>query len=430
MPDDLPALPDADAAWWRFALDPDRRASPDAARLRTPDGRPLVNAPDADGRLGLDYDRYLGLEALLGAGTPASNVPDERAFITVHQLCEVTFKQMVLDLAVVAGTLEMLAREDDDRFRLLALEGLPDHAGPAPFWRPALTAAARLRHAARRVLPAVMPYVGRGDDDDVLFSSIEFALFRDALTPSSGFQTAQLRLVQRALGKGPLLDVPVFPGEGYGHHYAGCPVGRVALGDPLVLREGHARAFPAPDQPEAAAARLDAAAHAALARLAPLADGLPEPPAVARIREDDLDRAAARFRATLGQDESGASDGDTAAFRAALARAADAENARRDGLGDARRGAQALFGPARRTCLAFVLDRLHATDAALHAPDADSFLTVHRRTVRRHVADGGGTGGGGMPYLVTSQRFLLPLFPALVAYADLDDFPAQRAGAF
>jgi hypothetical protein len=24
-----------------------------------------------------------------------------------------------------------------------------------------------------------------------------------------------------------------------------------------------------------------------------------------------------------------------------------------------------------------------------------------------------------MPYLVTSQRFLLPLFPALVAYADL-----------
>jgi hypothetical protein len=44
---------------------------------------------------------------------------------------------------------------------------------------------------------------------------------------------------------------------------------------------------------------------------------------------------------------------------------------------------------------------------------------VHRRTVRRHVPDESGTGGGGMPYLVTSQRFLLPLFPALVAYADL-----------
>ena len=428
MPDDLSALPGANAPWWRFALDPDARATPDAARLTGDDGRPLVNAPSADGRLGLDYDRYLGLDALLGAGTPASNVPDERAFVTVHQLCEVAFKQMVFDLAVVAGTLEALAAEPDaPRFRARALEALPDHAGPDPFWRPALTAAARLRHAARRVLPAVMPYVGRGDDDDVLFSTLEFALFRDALTPSSGFQTAQLRLIQRALGKGPLLDVPVFPGEEYGQHYAGCPVGRVAPGDAVVLQGGHRRAFPDEAAPEAAAARLDAAAHAVLARLAPLADGLPAPPAVARIHADDLGRAAARFRATLGPD---APEAATAPFEQALAAAATRENARRDGLGDARRGAQALFGPARRTCLAFVLDRLHATDAALHAPDTGSFLTVHRQTVRRHVADGSGTGGGGMPYLVTSQRFLLPLFPALVAYTDLDDFPAHRAGGF
>ena len=31
-----------------------------------------------------------------------------------------------------------------------------------------------------------------------------------------------------------------------------------------------------------------------------------------------------------------------------------------------------------------------------------------------------GTGGGGMPYLVTSQRYLLPLFPALAAWQDLE----------
>ncbi len=107
------------------------------------------------------------------------------------------------------------------------------------------------------------------------------------------------------------------------------------------------------------------------------------------------------------------------AFRLALANAADAENDRRQRLGDARRGAAALHGPLAGTCLSFVLDRLVATDLALHAPDADSFLTIHRRAVRRHVEGGGGTGGGGMPYLVTSQRYLLPLFPALVAYADL-----------
>ena len=58
---------------------------------------------------------------------------------------------------------------------------------------------------------------------------------------------------------------------------------------------------------------------------------------------------------------------------------------------------------------------------------ADSFLTVHRKTVRQHVADDSGTGGGGMPYLVTSQRFVLPLFPALVAYADLAAMASEDA---
>ena len=40
---------------------------------------------------------------------------------------------------------------------------------------------------------------------------------------------------------------------------------------------------------------------------------------------------------------------------------------------------------------AFVLDRIAATDAAMHAPDPESFLTVHRKAVRRHVE---GEGGG------------------------------------
>src|SRR5690606_38958522 len=99
--------------------------------------------------------------------------------------------------------------------------------------------------------------------------------------------------------------------------------------------------------------------------------------------------------------------------------AAEAENERRAGFAEARLGAHALHVRFERTCPAFVFDRLAATDAALHTPEPDSFLTVHRKAVRRHVAGEGGTGGGGMPYLVTSQRFLLPLCPALVAYADL-----------
>ncbi len=409
-------MPDAAStpdAWWDFALD----APDEAARLTDDAGAPLVNPPGEGGRLGLDYGAYLHLEALLGAQVPASRVPEERVFVIIHQLFELVFKQMTFDLAVAARTLRALLDADEAAFAEAADEGLPDERGPSAFWRPAMTAAARLRHAARAVLPAVMQFVGRSADDDVLFSTLEYARFREFLTPASGFQTAQLRLIQRALGKGPLLDVRVFPGHAYGEHYAGSPCGHVALGDPLVLRGGHAAAFPPEGHPARDVTLLDDLAHAVLARLAPLAAGLSAPPSVRRLLPDDVERAVARVRSTLGD----APDADAlaAAFRRDLEAEAEAENVRRDGFADARLGAHALHALRPRTCLAFVFDRLAATDAALHAPSQDSFLTVHRQAVRRHVAGEGGTGGGGMPYLVTSQRFLLPLFPALVAWADL-----------
>ncbi|MEO0855887.1 MAG: hypothetical protein AAFY55_03420 [Bacteroidota bacterium] len=407
------------------------RADTKQARLRDADGQPLVNAPDEAGRQPLDYASYLGLDALLAAQTPATQVPDERVFIVIHQLCELVFKQMTFDLGVLAGTFRALTDADDDTFETRALEPLPDERGPNAFWRPALTAAARLRHCARRLLPVVMQLVGRGAGDDVLFSTLEYEQFRDALAPASGFQTAQLRLIQRALGKSPLFGVRVFPGDTFAHHYEKTPTSpcpHVSLGDPLILRGDRTRAFPeATDEREASPAadvpHLDDLAHAVLARLAPAADGLVAPPAVRRLRADDLDRSVARFSATLGTPATDAdlalAESATATFRADLDVAIASENARRDGLADARRGAHALHVRHPQTCLAFTLDRIAATDAALHEPATDSFLTVHRKTVRRHVTGDSGTGGGGLPYLVTSQRFLLPLFPALVAYADL-----------
>ena len=397
--------------WWAFALDPDARSGD--TRLRDADGAPLVGGVGADGRPDLDYAGYLRLDLLLGAQRPASSVPDERVFVVVHQLCELVFKQMTFDLAVVAGTLERAGGADDPRALALA-EGRVDdpdsHA--AAFWRPAITAANRLRHAARHILPPVMELMSANNEDDVLFSRVEFGLFRAHLTPSSGFQTAQLRLIQRALAKGPLLDLRVFPGDAYAQGGAAeSPCGHVALADPAVLRGGAETATPPPGHPAALATRLDALAHALLARLATEPTTPPRP-----ILEADVDRAVERFRATLGRDaQDDVAGGAAADFRADLEQAAQAENARRAGLGTARAGAQALRAEAPQSALAHVLSRVVALDDALHAP-ADSFLTVHRRTVRRHVEDGGGTGGGGMPYLVTSQRFLLPLFPALVAW--------------
>ncbi len=399
-------MPDADASWWAIALDP-------AARATEPPPTPCpARAP-------LDYGGYLHLDTLLSAQHPRTPVPDERIFLVVHQLFELVFRQMTFDLGVVAQTCAALLALDDAALDALAFEPLPDERGPSAFWRPALTAAARLRHAGRHVLPPLMQYLGRSDDGDVLFSTLEFGLFRAHLTPSSGFQTAQLRLIQQALGKGPLLHVPFFPTAAFEAHYPGCPAGPLALGDPLFLQGGHARAFPDHDAPDALVAALDAHAHAVLARLAPPPGATPAVPPVRRLHRDDLTRTVARLRATLG--DAPDADARAEAFATDFQATLDAENARRDALGAARLGAARLNREGTRSCLAFVLDRLVDLDHALHDPHADSFLTVHRKTVRRHVADGSGTGGGGMPYLVTSQRFLLPLFPALVAYLDLDE---------
>ena len=416
----LRTVPNSD--WWDIALNPTERATDN--RQLDADGRPLINAPDADGRLALDYTDYLGLEALLGSQNPASRVPDERIFLMVHQLCEVAFKQMVFDLTVVSRTLEGLLRLDDAALHALALaEGEVDDAesDAAAFWRPAITASNRLRHTARSVLPPILSLLGRNDERDINFSTLEFGLFREHLVPSSGFQSAQLRLIQRALGKGPLLGVRVFPGDTFGQHYTGSACPHIALADPLVLREDTDVASPPPGHPASYAARLDAIAHALMARLPQLGADAPRAPSVRRIHSDDVERAVDRFRATLGTPSSTRDADPVEAFSSDLRAAADAENARRDELADARAGAYFLHARAPKSALLHVLSRIAALDSALHAPQADAFLSVHRHMVRRHVADDGGTGGGGMPYLVTSQRYLLPLFPALVAFLDLDD---------
>ncbi len=408
-------MPDTNPQWWDFSLDPDIRTNADAAQLKDKSGTPLVNPPDENGRLSIEYGSYLGLDRLLDAQTPASVIPDERIFIVIHQLFELVFKQMTFDLGVVAQTLHQILGLDDASFDAICHEELPTESGPSPFWRPSMTAVARLRHSARSVLPAAMAYVGRGEDDDVLFSSLEYALFRDFLVPASGFQSAQLRLIQRAFGKSPLMNVRVFPGNTFGEHYKGCPVEHLAVGDPLVLQSGHTSAFPDENSPARLVADLDDIAHAVLSRFGAPLDDLMDAVGVPTIRQEDVDRAAARVHTTMG-DRTDAEEA-TERFAEDLKQAVTEENNRRLSFGDARKAAHALHN--HKSCLTFVLDRISATDAALHATNPDSFFTVHRKTVRRHVSDDSGTGGGGLPYLVTNQRFLLPLFPALVAYSDL-----------
>lgn len=408
-------MPNSDVHWWEFSLDPEIRGNTSTARLKTEDGSPSVNPPGEHGRHSIDYGQYLGLDQLLSSQQPASNVPDERVFIIIHQLFELVFKQMAFDLGVVAQTFHQVLGLDDEMLRNICNEALPDEAGPSPFWRPAMTAAARLRHSARSVLPSIMAYVGRGEDDDVLFSTFEYAQFRDFLIPASGFQSAQLRLIQRALGKSAYLTLRVFPGKTFGEEYKGCPAGHLSVSDPLVLQSGYELAYPKSEHPSSLVTSLDELGHAVLARLGLDMDPLDDLIETPQIRGEDIERAVSRVRTTMGDRED--ADQVTDQFASDLEVVAQDENERRIDLIDARKASHELHD--HQTCLTFVLDRIVATDVALHAPEPDSFFTIHRKTVKRHVPDGSGTGGGGLPYLVTSQRFLLPMFPALVAYADL-----------
>jgi tryptophan 2,3-dioxygenase len=421
--------PKDDANWWLFSIDPKERGE----RITAADGVAReMNPPTPDGRHLLDYHSYIGLDRLLACQMPSSLVPDERAFIITHQLFELTFKMMIFDLAVVAATLSRLLEEDEGSFRSLCT------GGEERFWLSALTASGRLVHSARTLLPASIGYLG----EDETFSSREFRSFRPNLHPASGFQSAQFRLIQRALGKGNLLSVRLFPAEEYWKQYGAAENrGPASVVDPIILRGDEQTAAPPAGSPLHLAAMADDLSHRVLTRLAPTGE---EGTGVPAISSREMEEALKSFRRLLsaqrdqqevaGQKPADAQEKDRMAeeiFRGDLESAVERENLRRELLGSARAGALHLRTLAPGGYLARVLDRLAATDAALHGPQQNSFLSIHLRLTARRIKDLNdyareegkpdpprGTGGGGIPYLAHVKSYLLPLFPALVAWLD------------
>ncbi|MEV6983519.1 tryptophan 2,3-dioxygenase family protein [Sphaerisporangium sp. NPDC051017] len=119
----------------------------------------------------LTYEEYLRLPALLDLRRPRS-VPvehDELLFITVHQVCELWFRQMLTELS-------------DARDHMMAGDG----------YLPRL----RLRrcHVIARMLV---------DQFDILdtMSPPDFLRFRDALGSASGAQSAQFRAIELLSGE-------------------------------------------------------------------------------------------------------------------------------------------------------------------------------------------------------------------------------------
>lgn len=139
--------------------------------------------PDDDrhpGREYLDYATYLGLEELLAAQRPLSDPPhhDEMLFIVQHQTTELWFKLMLHELR---AAIEFVRRDDlESSFKILA----------------------RVKHIQTQLLSqwSVLETL----------TPTEYAQFRYALGPASGFQSHQNRLIEMALGKRDARVVEVF----------------------------------------------------------------------------------------------------------------------------------------------------------------------------------------------------------------------------
>ena len=127
------------------------------------------------------YSEYLGLDKVLSSQNPASfNAPnqpahDEMLFIIIHQAYELWFKQILFELDFVMG--------------VFAKEKINDNSEDLNL----------VRHRLKRIttiLDLLTQQVGILDT----MTPLDFLEFRNLLTPSSGFQSLQFRLIETRLG--------------------------------------------------------------------------------------------------------------------------------------------------------------------------------------------------------------------------------------
>jgi hypothetical protein len=362
---------------------------------------------------------------------PLSRVPDERAFIITHQLIELVFKLMICDLEIIRRTFSSFLdlNEPDDLRKSLDDKG---------FWSSAVTASARLRFSCEHVLPHIIEYLHsspNGAYDN--FRQEDFFGFRDNLGKASGMQSAQFRLIQRALGKAGLLAIRLFPTQNHGSTgTTNNTSARLAtLVDGCVLASDRDVASPATGSPLGHIAQLDDLAHLVLAQFCRLHSdcGLHEVP---YIPFRSMERAvrlmrkisAHAMRRGCHSDSFGSSMQQALdLFQFDLEQAVGCENARRATFTDARVGAVYLQEVKPLSDLTTIMRRLVAVDLGFHGQQRGSFISSHLAIVRdllktpaqprdRRSTLISGTAGGGVIYLGYMRKHLIPMFPALVAF--------------
>ncbi|MCS6910704.1 MAG: tryptophan 2,3-dioxygenase family protein [Anaerolineales bacterium] len=118
----------------------------------------------------LTYSTYLRLKDILNAQTPKSTGPehDEMLFIIIHQVYELWFKQLLHEVDYLCARL---------------------YANDTP----------RALHTVRRILTILKTVVSQIDILETM-TPLEFNSFRSFLESASGFQSAQFRELEFALG--------------------------------------------------------------------------------------------------------------------------------------------------------------------------------------------------------------------------------------
>ncbi|HEV7650551.1 MAG TPA: tryptophan 2,3-dioxygenase family protein, partial [Actinophytocola sp.] len=117
----------------------------------------------------LTYTSYLALDEILSAQRPRSDEHDEMLFIVIHQVYELWFKQLLHELTHLQQTLV---------------------AGDTP----------GSVHTLRRALSILKVVVAQIDVLETM-TPRQFTSFRARLDASSGFQSAQFRVLEAMLGR-------------------------------------------------------------------------------------------------------------------------------------------------------------------------------------------------------------------------------------
>jgi tryptophan 2,3-dioxygenase len=129
----------------------------------------------------LYYSTYLQLENILTSQQPVSfkegNTPahDEMLFITIHQAYELWFKQILFEL--------------DYALRVFGKEKINDNSEELNL----------VRHRLNRII-RILELLNQQVSILDTMTPLDFLEFRNLLTPSSGFQSMQFRLIEARLG--------------------------------------------------------------------------------------------------------------------------------------------------------------------------------------------------------------------------------------